>query len=71
MHLVFFVLSRYFPKMLHHISQNGVTFLHSLMVRTLYNKGGNMKQLNNNIIELPLSGVESEHCALIVDKGLR
>ena len=23
-----------------------------------------------NIIELPLSGVESEHCALIVDKGL-
>ncbi|HEU5366130.1 MAG TPA: heavy metal translocating P-type ATPase [Hanamia sp.] len=24
----------------------------------------------NNIIDLPLSGVESEHCALIVDKGL-
>src|SRR5574338_1087919 len=23
-----------------------------------------------NTIELPLSGVESEHCALIVDKGL-
>ncbi len=25
---------------------------------------------NNNIIELPLAGVESEHCALIVNKGL-
>jgi Cu2+-exporting ATPase len=24
----------------------------------------------NNTIDLPLSGVESEHCALIVDKGL-
>ncbi|MEO9211387.1 MAG: heavy metal translocating P-type ATPase, partial [Ginsengibacter sp.] len=24
----------------------------------------------NNIIDLPLSGLESEHCALIVDKGL-
>ncbi len=24
----------------------------------------------NNIIDLPLSGVDSEHCALIVDKGL-
>ena len=25
---------------------------------------------NNSTIEIPLSGVESEHCALIVDKGL-
>lgn len=25
---------------------------------------------NNNIINIPLEGVESEHCALIVDKGL-
>ena len=24
----------------------------------------------NNIIDLPLSGMESEHCALIIDKGL-
>ena len=24
----------------------------------------------NNLVELPLSGVESEHCALIIDKGL-
>jgi Cu2+-exporting ATPase len=29
-----------------------------------------MKMNENNIIDLPLSGVESEHCALIVDKGL-
>jgi Cu2+-exporting ATPase len=26
--------------------------------------------ITENLIELPLSGVESEHCALIVDKGL-
>src|SRR5688572_8394202 len=25
---------------------------------------------NSNTISLPLSGVDSEHCALIVDKGL-
>lgn len=29
-----------------------------------------MDTTNNNIIDLPLAGVESEHCALIVDKGL-
>ena len=26
--------------------------------------------IKDSIIELPLAGVESEHCALIVDKGL-
>lgn len=29
-----------------------------------------MANVKNDTIELPLSGVESEHCALIVDKGL-
>ncbi len=29
-----------------------------------------MSTTKNNTIELPLEGVESEHCALIVDKGL-
>ncbi|MEO6818604.1 MAG: heavy metal translocating P-type ATPase, partial [Ginsengibacter sp.] len=29
-----------------------------------------MDKENNNVMELPLSGVDSEHCALIVDKGL-
>lgn len=29
-----------------------------------------MNRSTNSIIELPLAGVESEHCALIVDKGL-
>ncbi|MBA2760744.1 MAG: cation transporter, partial [Segetibacter sp.] len=29
-----------------------------------------MDTTKNNTIDLPLAGVESEHCALIVDKGL-
>src|SRR6476620_4945763 len=29
-----------------------------------------MKTTSSTLIELPLAGVESEHCALIVDKGL-
>ncbi|RPD51187.1 heavy metal translocating P-type ATPase [Paracnuella aquatica] len=29
-----------------------------------------MQKVQPNIIELPLSGVDSEHCALIVDKGI-
>lgn len=29
-----------------------------------------MNTTERDTIELPLSGVESEHCALIVDKGL-
>src|SRR5687768_16518009 len=29
-----------------------------------------MNTMNNSKIVLPLAGVESEHCALIVDKGL-
>ncbi|MBD0333329.1 MAG: heavy-metal-associated domain-containing protein, partial [Chitinophagaceae bacterium] len=29
-----------------------------------------METTKNSAIDLPLAGVESEHCALIVDKGL-
>ena len=52
-----------------HISHNGITVNLCLCQTFVGFKNMMMNKEINNII-LPLAGVESEHCALIVDKGL-
>lgn len=54
---------------IHHF-QNTVTTGSLIVRKFVVEKLEAMKTIETDTIELPLSGVESEHCALIVDKGL-